>query len=63
MFYCQYLYNWIGNKFLQLTNPSPYKYINNINQMTANFIYRGRRGRDRMVVGATTTCPISVYHH
>ena len=32
-FYCQYLYNWIGNKFLQLTSPSPYKYINNINQI------------------------------
>ena len=34
-----YIYNWIGNKFLQLTSPSPYKYINNINktnQMTAN---------------------------
>jgi hypothetical protein len=63
MFYCQYLYNWIGNKFLQLTSPSPYKYINNINQMTANVMYRGRRGRDRMVVGFTTTCAISAYHH
>jgi hypothetical protein len=34
-----YIYNWIGNKFLQLTSPSPYKYINSINktnQMTAN---------------------------
>jgi len=33
-----YIYNWIGNKLLQLTNPSPYKYINSINktnQMTA----------------------------
>jgi hypothetical protein len=33
-----YIY-WIGNKFLQLTSPSPYKYINSIyktNQMTAN---------------------------
>ena len=39
MFYCQYLYNWIGNRFLQLTSPSPNKYINNINeiyQMIAN---------------------------
>jgi len=26
-------------------------------------IYRGRRGRNRMVVGFTTTCAISVYHH
>jgi hypothetical protein len=34
-----YIYSWIGNKFLQLTSPSPYKYINSINktnQMTAN---------------------------
>jgi hypothetical protein len=23
----------------------------------------GRRGRDRMVVGFTTTCAISDYHH
>jgi hypothetical protein len=27
-----YIYNWIGNKFLQLTSPSPYKYINSINK-------------------------------
>ena len=26
-------------------------------------IYTGRRGRDRMVVGFTTTSAISVYHH
>ena len=63
MFYCQYLYNCIGNKFLQLTSPSPYKYIHNINQITANVIYRGRRGRDRMVIGFTTTCAISAYHY
>jgi hypothetical protein len=25
--------------------------------------YRGCHGRDRMVVGFTTTCAISVYHH
>jgi len=25
--------------------------------------YRGRRGRDRMVVGFTTTCAFSAYHH
>jgi hypothetical protein len=24
---------------------------------------RGRRGRDRMVVGVTTTSEISAYHH
>jgi hypothetical protein len=29
------------------------------------FVYmgRGRRGRDRLVVGFTTTCAISAYHH
>ena len=26
-------------------------------------VYRGRRGRDRMVVGFTTTYAISAYHH
>jgi len=25
--------------------------------------FRGRRGRDRMVVGFMTTYPISAYHH
>ena len=25
--------------------------------------FRGRRGRDLMVVGFTTTCAISAYHH
>ena len=33
----------------------------------AVFLYRyntrGRRGRDRMIVGFTTTCAISAYHH
>jgi hypothetical protein len=31
-------------------------------QYTLIFL-RGRRGRDRMVVGFTTTCTISAYHH
>ena len=33
--------------------------------MVANssIIYGSRRGRDRMVVGFTTTCSISAYHH
>jgi hypothetical protein len=26
-------------------------------------LYRGRRGRDRMVIGFTTICAISAYHH
>jgi hypothetical protein len=26
-------------------------------------LLRGRRGRDRLVVGFTTTCAISAYHH
>ena len=26
-------------------------------------LIRGRRNRDRMVVGFTTICAISVYHH
>jgi hypothetical protein len=27
------------------------------------FFLGGRRGRDRMVVGFTTTCAISYHHH
>jgi hypothetical protein len=27
-----------------------------------SIVERGRRGRDRMVVGFTTTCTISAYH-
>jgi len=27
------------------------------------YILRGRRGRDRIAVGFTTTCATSVYHH
>jgi len=28
-----------------------------------NIQTRGSRGRDRMIVGFTTTCVISAYHH
>jgi hypothetical protein len=28
-----------------------------------SFLFRDRRGRDRMVVGVTTAYAISVYHH
>ena len=28
-----------------------------------SIFYRGRRGHHRMVVGYTTTCAISTYHH
>jgi len=27
------------------------------------FMFRGLRGRERMIVGFTTTCAISAYHH
>jgi len=32
-------------------------------QFIQDIKYRGRCGRDRMVVGFTTTCAISVCHH
>ena len=31
--------------------------------MLRQICVRGRRGRDRIVVGFTTTCAISAYHH
>jgi len=39
--------------------------INNKTSTTISIhlIDRGRRGRDRMVVGFTTTCAISAYHN
>jgi len=32
-------------------------------QLVLKYIYRGHRGRDRMVVGLATTYAISAYHH
>jgi hypothetical protein len=31
--------------------------------MSVLYIFWDRRGRDRMVVGITTTCVIITYHH
>jgi hypothetical protein len=31
--------------------------------LQTDFYLRGRRDRDRMVVGFSTTCAISAYHH
>ena len=39
-----------------------YKIINEINHIYT-CINGGRRGRDRIIVGFTTTCAISAYHH
>jgi hypothetical protein len=30
---------------------------------SSDHVYRGRHGRDRMVVGFIPTCAISAYHH
>jgi len=38
--------------------------LNCIQELLELFFQRsGRRGRDRMVVGFTTACAISAYHH
>ena len=37
IFFSQYLYDWIRNKFLQLPTPSPYKYV--INNTKKNSVY------------------------
>ena len=31
--------------------------------VVTKLIFDGYRGRDRMVIGITTTCAISTYHH
>jgi len=38
-------------------------YILHLPYLTSTELNRGRRGRNRMVVGFTTTCAISAYHH
>ena len=42
------IYNWIGNKFLQLTNPSPYKYINNITSKCEGSFREGYDTSDKL---------------
>jgi len=39
--------------------------LNNSNttQLHKNYLYSCSRGRDRIVVGFTTTCAINSYHH
>jgi hypothetical protein len=52
--YCVYLKNQSLNECRMNRRPHCLDYC----------IYLGeRRGRDRMVVGFTTTCAISAYHH
>jgi len=41
-----------------------YRDMTNIaSSLEFTYYRRNRRGRDRMVVGCTTTCSISAYHH
>jgi hypothetical protein len=39
------------------------RYVDVSKQYNGTYFLGGRRGRDRMVVGFTTTCAISAYHH
>ena len=55
-----YNYNWIVVFFSKAEGHIDFFY-NDVTDLT----WRGRRrrGRDRMVVGFSTTCAISAYHH
>jgi hypothetical protein len=44
-------------------NYTPSSFKTSFKKVMPLAIYRGRRGRDRKVVGLTTTCEISAYHH
>jgi hypothetical protein len=45
-------------------NHRPVTYnVNSIIDGFNRYLFRGHRGRDRIVVGFTTTCAISAYHH
>jgi hypothetical protein len=51
------MFVWIGAFLLKVVPETRReKYI-------STFLFRGRRGRDRMVVGFITTCAINVYHN
>ena len=50
------------NKFLSETSARYDVNTNEVFILITAYI-RGRRGRDRMVVGFTTTCAISAYYH
>jgi len=51
----------------EISNDVKKRQANLSNKMLQNcfdfLLYRGRRGRDRVVVGFITTYAISVYHH
>jgi len=47
-----------NKNYLELKNIS-----DSLIQSAIQYIHMVRRGRDRMVVGFTTTCAISGYHH
>jgi hypothetical protein len=47
----------------EITMTSLSEHINPYTKPIVLSKHRGRRGRDRMVVGFTTTCAISAYHH
>ena len=53
------VFRWSGETITQLNKASK----SFVNSFLLTLFLRGNRGRDRMVVGFTTTCAISVYHH
>ena len=44
-------------------NPVIYLCLSQAKACISNAIYGACHGRDRMLVGFTTTCAVSVYHH
>jgi hypothetical protein len=62
----KYISPWVGFKLTTLVlidTACIGCYKSNYHTITSTTISRGRRGRDRMVVGFTTTYAISAYHH
>ena len=55
----------IGGGGLQVEKTRASLYLNPAMAIAIFFIFkkRGCRGRDRIVIGFTTTCAISAYHH
>ena len=63
-FISQYSEILVVPELQMLDNTSINKYYNGqVSQLYCLELSWGRRGRDRLVVGFTTTCIISAYHH
>jgi hypothetical protein len=57
------IFFFISEMFPNILIGFPKIYYNTVSSFNQLYLLHRRRGRRRMVVGFTTTCAISAYHH